>query len=92
METRAKDLTNEAKNLGRETKEMIRETAEDWAGKAKDAGTAAYQKAQEAYEFAQSKAAAGAKVTDEAIRENPYKALGIAFGVGLLVGFLVKRK
>ena len=48
---------------------------------AKAAGTAAYQKAQAAYEYAQEKAVAGAKATDEAIRENPYKALGIAFGV-----------
>ena len=92
METRAKDLTNEAKNMGREAKEVIRDTAEDWAEQAKAAGTAAYQKAQAAYQFAQSKAAASAKATDEAIRENPYKALGVAFGVGLLIGFLAKRK
>jgi len=31
----------------------------------------------------------GAKATDKAIRANPYQALGIAFGVGALLGFIV---
>lgn len=92
METRAKDLAGEAKNLGRETKEMFKEAADDWTAQAKAAGTAAYQKAQAAYQYAQDKAVAGAKATDQAIRENPYRALGIAFGVGVLIGFLVKRR
>src|SRR5437868_3610157 len=92
METRAKDLAGEAKNLGRETKEMLKEATDDWTQQAKAAGTAAYQKAQAAYQYAQDKAVAGAKATDEAIRENPYRALGIAFGVGVLIGFLAKRR
>jgi ElaB/YqjD/DUF883 family membrane-anchored ribosome-binding protein len=40
---------------------------------------------------ARRKALDGAKATDTAIRENPYQALGIAFGVGALVGFLLSR-
>jgi ElaB/YqjD/DUF883 family membrane-anchored ribosome-binding protein len=39
-----------------------------------------------------AKAVQGAKVTDKAIRENPYQALGIAFGLGALVGFLLSRR
>jgi ElaB/YqjD/DUF883 family membrane-anchored ribosome-binding protein len=30
--------------------------------------------------------------TDEAVRENPYKAIGIALGVGALTGFLLSRR
>ncbi len=37
-------------------------------------------------------AVAGAKATDEAVRENPYKAAGIALGVGMLFGFLIARR
>ena len=33
-----------------------------------------------------------AKATDEAVHEHPYKAIGIAFGVGALLGFLVLRR
>ena len=35
---------------------------------------------------------AAAKATDRTIREHPYKSIGIAFGLGLLVGVLVARK
>ena len=33
-----------------------------------------------------------AKATDQAIRENPYKSIGIAFGVGALIGYLLSRR
>ena len=35
---------------------------------------------------------AAARATDLTIREHPYESIGIAFGVGLLVGVLVARK
>jgi ElaB/YqjD/DUF883 family membrane-anchored ribosome-binding protein len=92
MESRSKELGNDARTLGREAAETVKETAQDWAEQARAAGEAAYHKAQAAYEYAQDKAIAGARMTDQAIRENPYKALGVAFGVGLLIGFLVKRR
>jgi len=31
----------------------------------------------------------GAKVTDEAVHKHPYQAIGIALGVGTLIGYLV---
>ena len=33
-----------------------------------------------------------AKATDRVVREHPYQSIGIAFGVGLLIGVLVARK
>jgi len=39
----------------------------------------------------QDKTVAAAKATDEAVREHPYQAVGIAFGVGLLIGVLAVR-
>jgi ElaB/YqjD/DUF883 family membrane-anchored ribosome-binding protein len=38
------------------------------------------------------KAMQGAKVTDEAVHEHPYQAIGIAFGVGALIGCLISRR
>ena len=32
-----------------------------------------------------------AKATDKVVREHPYQAIGIAFGIGLLVGVLAAR-
>jgi ElaB/YqjD/DUF883 family membrane-anchored ribosome-binding protein len=37
----------------------------------------------------QGQTAAAAEATDKTIRKNPYQALGIALGVGVLVGVLV---
>lgn len=34
----------------------------------------------------------GAEVADRAIREHPYQSIGVAFGVGILIGVLVSRK
>jgi len=33
-----------------------------------------------------------AKETDEVIREHPYQSIGIAFGVGVLLGVLIARR
>ncbi|HEX9045486.1 MAG TPA: DUF883 family protein [Verrucomicrobiae bacterium] len=40
----------------------------------------------------EEKAVAGAKAADKTIREHPYESMGVAFGVGLLVGVLVARR
>lgn len=37
-------------------------------------------------------AVAGALATDKVMREYPYSSLGIAFGVGLLAGILIRRR
>ena len=49
------------------------------------------EKAQEVCQRLQEQTTNAAKVTDKTIREHPYQAVGIAFGVGLLVGVLVSR-
>ena len=38
------------------------------------------------------KAKAAAKATDEYVHENPWKSVGVAAGLGLLVGMLIARR
>lgn len=38
------------------------------------------------------KAKVAVKVTDEYVHENPWKSIGIAAGVGLLLGMLISRR
>ena len=52
---------------------------------------AATEKAKEVCKRLQDETVAAAKATDKAVREHPYQALGIAFGVGLLIGVLAAR-
>jgi ElaB/YqjD/DUF883 family membrane-anchored ribosome-binding protein len=40
----------------------------------------------------QQKTVERAKATDHVIREHPYETVGLAFGLGVLIGFLVRRK
>jgi ElaB/YqjD/DUF883 family membrane-anchored ribosome-binding protein len=39
-----------------------------------------------------NKAVAGAKATHKAVHEHPYKAIGIALGIGAIVGFLLANR
>jgi len=52
---------------------------------------AATEKAKEVCKHLQEETVAAAKATDKAVREHPYQAVGIAFGVGLLIGVLAAR-
>lgn len=49
------------------------------------------EKAQEVCQRLQDQTATAAKATDKTIREHPYQVMGVAFGLGLLIGVLVSR-
>ena len=52
---------------------------------------AATDKAKEVFQRLQEQTVAATKTSDKVVREHPYQAIGIAFGVGLLVGVLAGR-
>ena len=39
----------------------------------------------------EERAAAAARATDKVIKKHPYEAIGVALGLGLLIGVLVMR-
>ena len=43
-------------------------------------------------ERAQEQAVERAKAADRVIREHPYQTIGLAFGLGLLIGVLARRR
>jgi ElaB/YqjD/DUF883 family membrane-anchored ribosome-binding protein len=51
----------------------------------------AVEKAKALYERLEEKTVAAAKAADQTVREHPYQAIGIAFGIGAIIGFLVAR-
>jgi ElaB/YqjD/DUF883 family membrane-anchored ribosome-binding protein len=91
-----KELLHDLQALVAEAEAMIADSATEHTAEAIDLLRARFAAAQErftdAYAGARKKVIAGAKYTDEAIRENPYQSLAIALGVGVLVGVLIGRR
>jgi ElaB/YqjD/DUF883 family membrane-anchored ribosome-binding protein len=51
----------------------------------------AVEKAKALYSDLQDRTVAAAKAADQTVREHPYQAIGVAFGIGLLIGVLAAR-
>lgn len=49
-------------------------------------------KVAEAQEVVSDKARAAARATDDYVHANPWRAVGIAAGIGLVVGMLISRR
>jgi ElaB/YqjD/DUF883 family membrane-anchored ribosome-binding protein len=91
-----KELLNDLHTLVAEAEKMmgdsISEHTADAVSALRDRFDAAHERLAELYSGARKKVIAGAQCTDQAIRENPYQALAIAAGVGVLVGVLLGRR
>ena len=91
-----RELLTELKTLVTEAENMIGESVGETTDEAVTALRARYETMQERmselYDGAKKKVVAGAKYTDATIRENPYQAIAVAAGLGLLVGVLLGRR
>jgi ElaB/YqjD/DUF883 family membrane-anchored ribosome-binding protein len=87
MEGQIKSVTDDAENFVRETGSGLSEKARE--ARARLAASLASAKA--GLSKLNEKAVEGAKATDKVIRANPYQSIGIAFGLGILIGVLVTR-
>jgi ElaB/YqjD/DUF883 family membrane-anchored ribosome-binding protein len=88
-------LIDDLKLVLRDAEALFRATAGDLNEKTKEARVRlkeAMEKAKVSLHGLEDKALEGARATDKVIREHPYQSLGIAFGVGLLLGVLVNRR
>jgi ElaB/YqjD/DUF883 family membrane-anchored ribosome-binding protein len=52
----------------------------------------ALDQAKDTYVAVQKGAVRSARAADQVIRANPYQALGVAFGAGLILGWLARRR
>lgn len=95
MEDSTEKLLEDVKQVVRDGEELLRAGAGELSEKGKVARArlaAALESAKETGRQLQERTIEGAKATDKVIREHPYQSIGIAFGVGLLIGVLVNRK
>jgi ElaB/YqjD/DUF883 family membrane-anchored ribosome-binding protein len=95
MNTETNEIRNGLNDIADDTRALLAATAdvaEEKVVEARNRLTAAMSYAKDSCAAVQKKAVASAKATDKAIRDNPYQAIGIAFGVGALVGFILSRR
>ena len=92
-------VMQDLRSLARDSEALLRSTAGDIGEKAGEARrhlVEALDRARAAYADLQEQAIisakAAAKRADLVVRDHPYEAIGIAFGIGLLVGVLVGRR
>jgi ElaB/YqjD/DUF883 family membrane-anchored ribosome-binding protein len=92
-------VLTDLRTLAHDSEELLKATAGDVSEKAKEARarlTTALTRTKATVADLQEQAIAGAKVAakkaDTVIRAHPYESLGVAFGIGMLIGVLVGRK
>ncbi|MDF3035699.1 MAG: hypothetical protein K0S28_973 [Paucimonas sp.] len=97
--TSIKTVRNDMHSLVRDAKELFREAtsatgdrADELIAKGLTMLDTAVAKAQDVQVAAVETGKEVVKTTDEYVRENPWKAVAVSAGVGLLVGMLIARK
>ena len=99
METRTHNEKDHTQQAIEEVKTAARQAGEHLkagANEMVEAGHESVRRLGNAWDNAKSnlqdKAVTSVKATDRVIRDHPYESLGIAFGVGVLIGVLINRK
>jgi len=101
MQSRAQSnpIGRDVQNVVSEAQELLRTVKDEGASKfdeVRSKVTAQYDAAREKFGEIQTTVADGAKVamtsTDVYVRDNPWRAVGIAAAAGALIGFLASRR
>lgn len=88
-------LVTDLKRIVRDSEDLLHTTKDavgDKAQAVRDRLTEALDATKRTCRDLEEKALEGAKAADKTIRAHPYPSIGVAFGVGLLIGVLVARK
>lgn len=95
MEKQTQAISNDISTLAEDARALMAATADVAGEKVSEARkrlAAALESGKELYGRVRDKTVEKAKVVDEKVHEHPYQAMGLAFGVGILVGVLVTRR
>jgi ElaB/YqjD/DUF883 family membrane-anchored ribosome-binding protein len=95
IEASTERLLQDLKAVVRDGEALLRAGARDLGEKgaaARERLAAALEVAKDTQRRLQQRAVSGAKATDRAIREHPYESVGVAFGIGMVLGILASRR
>ena len=88
-------LVGDLKRVVRHSEELLQTTADtvgDKAHEIRERLNDALEEAKDTCHKLEDKTIEGARAADKTIREHPWQSIGLAFGIGLLIGALVTRK
>jgi ElaB/YqjD/DUF883 family membrane-anchored ribosome-binding protein len=95
MNKHTQAVSNDMSALAEDARALITATAdvaEEKVGAARKRLAAALENGKEIYGRVRDKAVGGAKAADQTVHDYPYQAIGIALGVGTVIGFLLARR
>jgi len=88
MEVSASKLMDELRNVIADAEELLRATADQPGPKVQEVR----ERAEESLRSARDHLQGTGRQLDSQVREHPWAAVGIAAGIGLIVGILMARK
>jgi ElaB/YqjD/DUF883 family membrane-anchored ribosome-binding protein len=99
LESNIKTVRNDMRTLLKDAQDLFREATTSTGEKAEDLRNkglvlldAAMEKAQDVQAAAMETGKEVMSTTDEYVQSNPWKAVAVSTGVGMLVGMLLARK
>jgi len=95
MNKQTRAVSDAMSTIAEDARALMAATADvagEKVGDARKRLAAALEQGKEIYGRVREKAVEGARAADEAVRERPYQAIGIALGVGVLTGYLLARR
>lgn len=88
METPAGKLMDELRSVITDAEELLRVTADQGGAKVQEVR----ERAEESLRAAREHLQGTGRQLDSQVREHPWAAVGVAAGIGLIVGVLLSRK
>ena len=95
MHTQTRANSTDAATLAEDARALMAATADvagQTVGEARKRLAAALERTKEVAGLVRDKAIESAKTADEAVREHPYQIIGLALGIGVVVGYLVVHR
>jgi ElaB/YqjD/DUF883 family membrane-anchored ribosome-binding protein len=95
MEKQTQAMSNDLGTLAEDARALMVATADvagEKVGEARKRLAAALESGKEIYGRVRDKTVEKARAVDETVHEHPYQAMGIALGVGVLLGVLLARR
>lgn len=95
IEESTEKLLEDLKAVVQDGEELLKAGVQDLSERgaaARERLAAALEVARETRRKLEAQALAGAKATDRMIRDHPYQSIGVAFGVGMVLGIFLNRK